>query len=245
MSIALLVPYAIQLLCLVHAVKNRKEAYWYYLIIFVPYIGGLAYLIVEILPGFASGRNVRDAFDVVARKIRPSAKLGKLEAAANFAPTFENRRAYALELLECGRHEEALAVLDDLLSGLHEDDQGGTLGRIRCLYALGRLEEAHQAMERYAAGRDRFMNEDETLLKLKILEFIDPARAQEEYEAALKRHDSFQMYYYYADYLKRSGKPERIGEVKARAIESENALKLSKIAYSREWVQRVKSFPEG
>jgi hypothetical protein len=43
-------PLALQLLLIIHVIKTGRNTLWIFLLIFVPLVGGLAYLIVEVLP---------------------------------------------------------------------------------------------------------------------------------------------------------------------------------------------------
>jgi hypothetical protein len=56
-----LIPFALQLLLIIHVLKTRRDFFWIYLLIFLPLVGGLAYIVVEILPGIGRSRAVRSA----------------------------------------------------------------------------------------------------------------------------------------------------------------------------------------
>ena len=47
--------YFIQLLLIIHVLKTGRDRYWIWLLLFLPLIGGVAYLVVEIIPEYSSG----------------------------------------------------------------------------------------------------------------------------------------------------------------------------------------------
>jgi hypothetical protein len=70
-------PYLLQLLCIIHIVRTGRNTSWIWLIIFVPYVGGVAYLLVEVLPTLGRGgrRTLATTRDIVVRSLNPSARL--------------------------------------------------------------------------------------------------------------------------------------------------------------------------
>ena len=42
------IPFLLQVFCIYHAYKNRKETHWYFIIFFLPIIGGIIYLVTQV-----------------------------------------------------------------------------------------------------------------------------------------------------------------------------------------------------
>jgi len=74
-----LVPYILQLALIIHCIKTNKPFYWIYLIIFIPYVGGVAYLLVELLPALLNSRQLRQTGQSIVRTFNPSVTIKKLE----------------------------------------------------------------------------------------------------------------------------------------------------------------------
>ncbi|HSD69286.1 MAG TPA: PLDc N-terminal domain-containing protein, partial [Woeseiaceae bacterium] len=51
----------VQIALVVHVMRSGRQTYWIYLIVFMPVVGSIAYLIVEILPELLAGRQARGA----------------------------------------------------------------------------------------------------------------------------------------------------------------------------------------
>jgi hypothetical protein len=235
-------PYLLQLLCIIHIVRTGRNTSWIWLIIFLPYVGGLAYLIVEVLPSFGRGGTaLASAGDIVARTFNPSARLKGLERTAAFSPTHENERALADEYEACGDHAKALAIYARLASGMHAADVDLALAKARCLYALGQFEEGHGLLEELEASGHEFRTVAEALLRLKLMGHAerDGAAVAAQWTRYERKFQSFEFAWHYADFLIRTGrKPEALAVV-GRAEETRHQLDAMGQPYDRPWMRRV------
>jgi len=78
---------ALQGFCIYHLYKNRHEMYWYFVIIFIPVFGCLAYLLLKVY-------NKNDAeilHNEITTIINPTKKIRDLEKTSEFSDTFQNR----------------------------------------------------------------------------------------------------------------------------------------------------------
>ncbi|MBQ3800986.1 MAG: PLDc N-terminal domain-containing protein, partial [Treponema sp.] len=64
-------PYILQLLLIIHIIRNGKPFLWLWLIVFLPYIGGIVYLVMEVLPDLRSGGSVSRMGAAVANAVNP------------------------------------------------------------------------------------------------------------------------------------------------------------------------------
>jgi len=144
----LAIPYAFQLLCIIHVMKNHKEFYWVWIIIILPYVGGLAYLIVEILPGVFSRRNVDAVKTVAVKTLAPGKKLDSLKSKAAYSPTVENRVEYADALVERGDYEGALSEYKSCLTGISKNSPAILYKTASTLFKLEDYPGASELMAR-------------------------------------------------------------------------------------------------
>ena len=241
--VVLALPYLLQLLCIIHVVRTGRNTSWIWLIIFLPYVGGIAYLAVEVLPSL--GRGGRHAIaatrDIVARTVNPSARLKSLERTAAFSPTYENERALADEYASCGDHARALAVYERLAAGMHAADTDLALARARCLYALGRFASGRVVVDRLEVSVYDFRTVEEALVRLKLLEHTETDRAKvvEAYAQQRRRFGSFEFDWYYADFLVRAGMKAEALDVIQRVEETKRQLDAMGQPYDRPWMRRV------
>ena len=80
-----------QILCAVHAGRTGRPYYWISLILFMPMVGMIAYLLIEILPELAHSRAARAAGAGVIRKFNPERDYRAAWREVQIAGTIENR----------------------------------------------------------------------------------------------------------------------------------------------------------
>jgi len=236
-------PYLLQLLCIIHIVRTGRNTSWIWLIIFLPYVGGLAYLIVEVLPSLGRGgrRAIVSATDIVTRTLNPSARLKELERTAAFSPTHENERALADEYAACGDHAKALAIYARLAAGMHASDADLAMAKARCLYALGQFPEGQRLLDGLEARGHEFRTVAEALLRLKLMERAasDGAAVAAAWSRYERTFQSFEFSWHYADFLIRTGrKPEALAVVE-RAEQTRRQLDAMGQRYDQAWMRRL------
>jgi len=236
-------PYVLQLLCIIHVVRTGRNTSWIWLIIFVPYVGGVAYLLVEVLPTLGRGgrRALASAGDIVARTFNPSARLRSLERTAAFSPTHENECALADEYIACGDHARALAIYARLAAGMHAADADLALAKARCLYALGQFAEGSRLLDELEAKGHDFRTVGEALLRLKLMERAgaDGAAVAAAWSRFERKFQSFEFAWHYADFLSRRGRNAEALAVVDRAEETRRQLDAMGQPYDRPWMRRV------
>ncbi|WP_027482667.1 tetratricopeptide repeat protein [Deinococcus pimensis] len=139
--------------CIVHVLTQRREYYWLFLLLFLPGIGAIIYVLVELLPYL---RRRRVDLDPIRERLQSSdARIKARREALEDTDTLQNRVALASELTRASRLEEAEDVLRPLLTGIYRDDPAllYTLGDLK--YRQGRYEEARALLEQVDAMRSQ------------------------------------------------------------------------------------------
>lgn len=114
--------YIIQILLVIHVLKTGRSRYWIWLLIFLPLIGGVAYLVVEIIPEFSSGITGQRTRRNVRKLIDPGADVRTHAAAWEQSSNADNGRRYAQALLAAGQAAEAEEILNQVLGGFFKTD---------------------------------------------------------------------------------------------------------------------------
>jgi hypothetical protein len=234
------VPYLLQLLCLIHIVKRGRDSYWIYIVLFVPYVGGIAYLLVEILPSIGRPGSVGSIVDIVSRTVNPSYKIKEYEGLAALTPTFQNKKLLADEYLECGYFEKAERIYSSILEGVYKNDAEVLLKRAKALYALGAYADANAIIERLDAEKHEYKTESEILIKLKVKENVaDVKTVYDLYESTKDRFRSFEIYYYFIDYLIRHESGNQAMQEIAQIETVRKQLDKNRVVYDRRWVKMI------
>lgn len=145
LSLALL---ALDAFCIIHAAKTGRFWPWAMVVLFLPMIGALAYVVMELLPDWRHSRSGQRAIAGVGRALDPDRRLRELQDHFEASDTLGNRVDLARETAATGRFDEAIALWDGVLvhplgheAKFHQD-------RAEALLGAGRPGEAIQALER-------------------------------------------------------------------------------------------------
>lgn len=239
--VLLALPYALQLLCIVHAMRTGREHYWIWIVLFLPYVGGLAYLIVEILPGLRLRRHLASARTVVDRVLVPGKKLRDLGNRASFSPTVENRTAYADALAETGAWPEALSEYEACLTGLARNNPAILYKAAEAALEAGETAKAAAYLDRFPRKPDgTFEQKPWNLLHLRILErTAAPEAAAAEFERLCALLNDREIDCLYLEFLERTGGYDKLEAVLDRIRVEEESLRGMNVRYDTELYRRA------
>jgi hypothetical protein len=134
--------FAFDVVLIVHAAKTGRFWPWAYVILFLPGIGGAAYLIVELAPAWLGSYGGQRARQQVVGALNPTRRYNQLRDALVVADTIANRAALAKECLTLRRFEEAGALYEGLLVLPLGDEPQYMLGKARAEVGLARADAA-------------------------------------------------------------------------------------------------------
>ena len=239
--ILLALPYALQLLCIVHAMRTGREYYWIWIILFLPYVGGLAYLIVEILPGLRLRRHLAAAQTAVDRVFVPGKKLRDLRNKTSFSPTVENRIEYADALAEAGAWKEALAEYEACLGGLARNNPAILYKAAAAAFEAGDFERASGYLGRLPRKPDgTFEQKPWNLLHLRILErTASPEAAAAGFVRFCTLVNDREIDCLYLEFLERTGAYDKLETVLERIRAEEESLRGMNVRYDRALYRRA------
>jgi len=239
--VILAVPYILQLLCIIHVFRNGKNTFWVYLIVFVPYVGGIAYLAVEVIPGLRMGARIPQIADIVVNAVNPSKKVQDLEHTAEYVPSVENAVKLADCYLDNGYFQKALEKYDSLLAGFLKDDPAIILKKAKAHYGLKEYMKAQVALDRLGEMGYSYTNEADEMIRLKNLEHIlSFEKTLALYESVKTKYKSFEISYYLMDFLYRNGQAEQLENERAEVMARERSLKKTGYRFDKTWIRRIR-----
>ncbi|MGI5173485.1 hypothetical protein H0R92_07775 [Treponema sp. OMZ 840] len=249
--IILALPYVFQLALIIHIIKTNKPFYWLYLIIFIPYLGGVAYILIELLPALLSSREIRQAGQSLARTLNPSAELKKLEEQLKNQDTVSNRSALAQAYIEAERFSDALPLTESCLTGPFADDAALLFLHAQALYGNGRVEEAAAILEKLQK-KQSLSSVTEKLFDIQVRSSLLKQPLTDDFEKLWNESKNFEAGFYYVQALVKSGKDgsaadsDETNREKARlVIEDMQRILKTYRNFSRsigaEWLKKAKS----
>lgn len=125
----------LQAYCLYHVFKYKNPFYWALIILFIPLIGCIIYLIINVY-------NKRDAEKIqenVVSIINPTKRIKDLEAKLQFSETYQNRINLADAYAEIENYDKAILHYLSALEGNFQND----------FYVIEQLIKSYFALEDY------------------------------------------------------------------------------------------------
>jgi hypothetical protein len=151
-----------QLGLIVHVFKTGRPYYWFLILLMAPAIGGIAYVLVELLPDLnASGASF---------SWKPRAwRIRELRAELEESDTVKLRLALAAELSAAQLPDEACATVEECLRGVFRDDPHTLASVARYRLEAGKTPEALAALDQIKIESDRLLATQVAVLRGRAL----------------------------------------------------------------------------
>jgi hypothetical protein len=231
----------LQLALIIHVLKTGRSRYWIMVLLFMPLIGGIAYLAIELIPEFSGSISGQRAVRSVKQTLNPGADLRQHEAAWNQSPNVDNGRRYAEALMDSGKTDEAEDIINQALKGLFETEPTLLLLKARLQFEKDRTSEVVKTLESLRRNNQDFRSAEGHLLYARALEEEDRIdEAKREYSAVSGYFPGVEARYRLALCL------EGAGNSKAARTEFESILNDAKLApphfrkSQKTWLDAVK-----
>ena len=234
----LILSVVVQLALIVHVLKTGRNTIWVFILLFAPVIGGLAYLIVELLPELTRSRTGRRLRSSVVKAVNPDRDLKTAERNLSVAGTAQNAMKLAEELITKGRFGEARDLYVGALKGVHSDDPDLMLGLARAQFALSDYSQVVATLDRFRQSHPALKSPEGHLLYARAQQELGYAEeAIHEYEALIKYASGPEPRCRLAMLLKDRGELER-AKAMFRDVKSESEVAGRHYnSIHREWVQ--------
>ena len=132
---------------IIHAAKTGRFSPWAYVILFLPGIGSLAYILVELLPEWMGGVQGQKARRSVLKTLNPERRYRDLTDRLELTDTIANRVSLAEECLALGKFEEAEAHYAVALSQPMGEVPAYALGKARAQFGLHRYDQVTATLD--------------------------------------------------------------------------------------------------
>ncbi len=154
----------------IHAYRTGRMNPWLWIILFLPGLGSLLYIILELGPELISGRAATKLKQNLVATVDPGREYRTLAREVEIAPTVQNRLRLADECMRLGRTEEAGQLYEACATGLHATDPTVLGGLARTRFANGDLPGARQALDALRTENPDWRPADVALLYARVLE---------------------------------------------------------------------------
>ncbi|QOZ27022.1 MULTISPECIES: tetratricopeptide repeat protein [Bradyrhizobium] len=152
-----------------HAARTGRLQPWAFIILMVPLIGGLAYIVVELIPEWWGGPGAAQARKRVANRLDPEKRYRELSDKLATSDTIANRAALAQECHNVGRYEEAEGHYDHIMKLPQGDDPAYALAKAQAQFARKQPADALATLDALRERWPDFESADGHLLYARAL----------------------------------------------------------------------------
>ena len=225
----------------VHALKTGRSQWWIFILLFLPFAGSIAYIVVEIIPATFQTRTARQMGKGIGTMLDPNRELRERLAEAELVDSVDAKRALAEECEKRGQWQEAIRLYKAAATGIFAGDPAVLLGLARAQLgasdAPGCLETLHK-LETQASLR----NQEAQLLLARALE--STGRTEEalaEYEAVSRYYAGFEARSRYALLLLKQGRVEQARELFQEIVRASSVRPVVVTQSDKEWIRVAKA----
>ena len=174
----------IDIVLMVHAARSGRFSPWGYIILIMPGVGALAYVAMELIPGWFESHQGQQARKSIVRAIDPHRHYRVLKDWVGIADTIANRVALAEECLALGRYREAVEHYDAILAQPMGDAPASVLGKAHAVFGDRRFWETLTLLDQLRLRWPDFESAEGHLLYARALQECGRlAEAADEYQA--------------------------------------------------------------
>jgi hypothetical protein len=221
--------------CIFHAIRTGRINYWLLILIFLPGLGSIAYLLIEVLPEMRSSRAARRAVSGLGEALDPNRALRESAANLEVADTADNRRHLAEERMKRGQWAEAEALYRAALVGPLADDPALLIGLSKALYGQADYQGAVDALDTLYRSNPTYESREARLIQARALEGLGRTReAADAYRALIGYTSGPEAQVRYGLMLKKMGEPDGARAALAEAVRTYRRGKLD--AEERAWL---------
>jgi hypothetical protein len=191
----------------VHVVKTGRNQAWILAIVFLPGVGWVAYLAMEVLPEMLGGRTARRARAGVQRMIDPNRDMRRAATEVEITGNVDARRRLAEEQFDRGQFDQAIETYQTGLKGIFEHDPTLLQGLAQAQFAKQDPAAARATLELLMQHNPEFKSPEAKLMYARALEDTGALEEAERAFAAIAGpYPGAEARLRYALLLKRRGK---------------------------------------
>lgn len=231
---------ALQFFCFYHAYTNRKDYFWYLVILMIPVIGAIIYIITQVI-NTPDGAKVKQELTTI---INPTKKVRDLEKQLAFADTFQNRINLADAYFEIGDYTNALIHYKQPLQDNYRKDFYVVSQMIMANHQLQNHAEVVRLSEEVKGHYDFQKSKTQFLYGLALEKLGRIAEAEVNLQPIDQRYSNYEERLRLAEFFHKNGKTPQAKELLDEIItEAEHMTKPNRRTY-RQVITNVRKFKE-
>jgi hypothetical protein len=226
----------------IHAMKTGRPFWWLYILIFVPLLGSIAYVLVEIIPSMARTRSAQSVKSNIGTMLDPDKEWRERERQAELVDSADAKRALAEEYEKRGMWADAIRLYETAATGIFADDPVILLGLARAQLGNGNAAAALEILEKLREDGHHWQNQNAHLLYARALEANGQLdEALEEYKDVSGYYAGFEARSRYALLLLKEGHAAEAQTEFADVVRASTARPVVITPADKEWIRVARS----
>jgi hypothetical protein len=234
---------AFQGFCLFHAYKNGTGQKWYWLIIFLPFIGCLIYL----YENFYTPRSMGDITEGVKGLVYSNYAVEKLEKEVKYSETITNKMNLADAYTERGRCDEAIKLYESCRKGYYETNPDLLRKMVQAYYLKRDYTKVVELGQQLTSAKGLGDSEDKIAYSWALHYTGDTPKAEAEFKKLDAKFANFQARIEFAKFYIETSRPNDAKRILTAIIDEhegmdsyERGLKKGFMRESKRLLQTIK-----
>jgi hypothetical protein len=226
----------------IHAMKTGRSPWWLFILLFVPAIGSLAYVAIELIPAMFRTRGARQVRSNIGTIIDPNKEWRERVRQAELVDSVDAKRALAEECERKGLWDDAIRLYEAAATGIFADDPAVLTGLARSQLGGGDAAAALATLDKLSAVQPRSRSQEAHLIYARALEAAGHIEeALEEYEALSRYYAGFEARARYGLLLLRQGRVPQAREMFQEVVRASSARPVAIAPGDKEWIRIAKT----
>jgi hypothetical protein len=224
------------IVCVIHAIKRGNVFPWIYVMVFLPGVGPLIYLFMEILPEFLRGRTAQKFRHGAARAIDPNKDFRAAMREVEMVGSVDAKRALAEQLMQRGQYADAIELYRNALQGQFATDPALLVGLARAQFLNGDGAGAQASLDALQAADPKFVSESAHMIYARALELQGKdAEAADEYRRLVPYFAGEEARTRYGQLLIRMGRNDEAQALFAQVLKNLDGAPARYRSQQKQW----------
>jgi len=228
----------IDIACLMHIRQTGRPDYWFWIVLMLPGVGGLAYLLYEVLPNAGSSRTVKR----MIKRIQPTAEMRSRLAEVEACGSMANKVSLADECISTGQFDSAINLYMSCKTGIYEHDPTLLYGLAEANFHKGDYPEARRWFEDLVSREAFFKAGEARLLYARTLEALgEDEAALAQYETLTQQYAGEEPRVRMAGLLLRMGRSDAARRAYETVIKNAGRAPRHVQRMQKEWIEQARA----
>jgi hypothetical protein len=226
----------LQAICAIHCLRRGKQQKWIWIIVFLPMIGCLAYIFMEMF----NANDMKNVQSGVGSLLNPTGSIRKLEENLRFADTFKNKVALADAYLATGNIDKAIALYESCLTGSFTEHEHVNKQLIIAYFEVSRFAEIAVIGKKIYNLPQFAHSRAHMIYAISLANTGNNEEAEKEFKLMKGRFSNYESRYQYGLFLNRIGRTEDAKKLFHEMVDETSHLNSRERSQNREWFNKAK-----